>query len=95
LTFLSQMVTALNPVFTIGDQIAEVLRIHRKLAQRDAMRLGLDALAPVEIPDPAGRLSQYPHELLGGMRQRVMIAMAIRKSNGSKSSCSKCKPAVD
>ncbi len=55
--------TALNPVFTIGEQIAEVLRIHRKLAPGDAMRRALDALAAVDIADPARRLKQYPHEL--------------------------------
>jgi peptide/nickel transport system ATP-binding protein len=69
--------TALNPVFTVGDQIAEVLRIHRKLPRRTAMQRAVDALIAVEIPDPARRLNQYPHELSGGMRQRVMIAMAI------------------
>ncbi len=69
--------TALNPVFTIGDQIAEVLRIHRNLPYRDAMRRAQEALAVVDIPDPARRLKQYPHELSGGMRQRVMIAMAV------------------
>jgi oligopeptide/dipeptide ABC transporter ATP-binding protein len=69
--------TALNPVFTVGDQIAEVLRIHRKLDRRAAMRHALDAMAAVDIPDPARRLNQYPHELSGGMRQRVMIAMAV------------------
>jgi oligopeptide/dipeptide ABC transporter ATP-binding protein len=69
--------TALNPVFTVGEQIAEVLRIHRNLTPREAMRRALDALAAVDIADPARRLTQYPHELSGGMRQRVMIAMAI------------------
>ena len=69
--------TALNPVFTVGDQIAEVLRIHRQLAPREAMRRALDAMVAVDIPDPGRRLGQYPHELSGGMRQRVMIAMAM------------------
>jgi oligopeptide/dipeptide ABC transporter ATP-binding protein len=69
--------TALNPVFTVGDQIAEVLCIHRGLPYREAMRQACDALAAVDIPDPARRLKQYPHELSGGMRQRVMIAMAV------------------
>ena len=59
------------------DQIAEVLRIHRKLPRRKAIQRAIDALAAVDIPDPARRLNQYPHELSGGMRQRVMIAMAI------------------
>ena len=69
--------TALNPVFTVGDQIAEVLRIHRRLPRREAVHRALEALASVDIPDPVRRLNQYPHELSGGMRQRVMIAMAI------------------
>ena len=69
--------TALNPVFTVGDQIAEVLRIHRGLDRREAMRRAQEAMAAVDIPDPQRRVRQYPHELSGGMRQRIMIAMAI------------------
>jgi oligopeptide/dipeptide ABC transporter ATP-binding protein len=69
--------TALNPVFTVGDQIAETLRIHRGLDRREALRRAQEAMAAVEIPDPSRRLRQYPHELSGGMRQRIMIAMAI------------------
>jgi oligopeptide/dipeptide ABC transporter ATP-binding protein len=69
--------TALNPVFTVGDQIAEVLRIHRGLARREALDRAREAMAAVDIPDPQRRLRQYPHELSGGMRQRIMIAMAI------------------
>ncbi len=69
--------TALNPVFAVGDQIAEVLRIHRGLSHHEAMRQACDALAAVDIADPARRLKRYPHEFSGGMRQRVMIAMAV------------------
>jgi peptide/nickel transport system ATP-binding protein/oligopeptide transport system ATP-binding protein len=69
--------TALNPVFTVGEQIAEVLRTHRGLTRRQAIVHALEALKAVEIPDAEHRLRQYPHELSGGMRQRVMIAMAV------------------
>jgi oligopeptide/dipeptide ABC transporter ATP-binding protein len=69
--------TALNPVFPVGEQIAEVLRAHRGLTRCQAMDRALDALKAVEIPDAEHRLRQYPHELSGGMRQRVMIAMAV------------------
>ncbi|MCS7079107.1 MAG: ABC transporter ATP-binding protein [Chloracidobacterium sp.] len=69
--------TSLNPVFTVGEQIAEALRRHKGLSARQAWRQAVDALASVAIPDPARRAKQYPHELSGGMRQRVMIAMAL------------------
>jgi len=69
--------TALNPVFTIGDQLSEGLIAHRGLSRRDAMARALDLLAEVRIPEPERRLRQYPHELSGGMRQRVVIAMAM------------------
>ncbi|MBS0519484.1 MAG: ABC transporter ATP-binding protein [Proteobacteria bacterium] len=69
--------TALNPVFTVGEQIAEVLRVHRGLSPANALARALDLLKAVDISDPAHRLRQYPHELSGGMRQRVMIAMAV------------------
>ncbi len=69
--------TSLNPVFTVGEQIAEVLRRHKRLGARQAWRAAVEALAAVAIPDPARRARQYPHELSGGMRQRVMIAMAL------------------
>ena len=69
--------TSLNPVFTIGSQIGEMLSIHTDLG-RDAIRTRvIEALREVEIPDPERRIDQYPHELSGGMRQRVMIAMAL------------------
>ena len=69
--------TCLNPVFPVGEQIAEALRTHRGLGRRAAQAQAVEALAAVDIPDPARRAVQYPHELSGGMRQRVMIAMAI------------------
>lgn len=69
--------TSLNPVFTIGSQITEVLRRHRPLSRRQARETAAALLAKVSIPDPARRLDDYPHQLSGGMRQRVMIAMAL------------------
>ncbi len=69
--------TSLNPVLTIGRQIAETLVLHRGLSQADAMARAVDALAKVRISEPERRVRQYPHELSGGMRQRVMIAMAL------------------
>jgi len=69
--------TSLNPVRTIGDQIAEAIVLHRNLSRARAMKEAADFLALVGIPDAARRLASYPHHLSGGMRQRVMIAMAI------------------
>lgn len=69
--------TSLNPVFTVGEQIAEALRLHRKLSRSDARKATVEAMREVAIPDPARRLDDYPHQLSGGMRQRVMIAMAL------------------
>jgi peptide/nickel transport system ATP-binding protein len=69
--------TSLNPVFTVGEQIAEALRLHRKLSRKDAQRATIEAMKEVAIPDPARRVNDYPHQLSGGMRQRVMIAMAL------------------
>ena len=69
--------TSLNPVFPIGDQIGEVLELHRGLGREAARRAAVDLIARVRIPDPARRAEQYPHELSGGMKQRVMIAMAL------------------
>jgi oligopeptide/dipeptide ABC transporter ATP-binding protein len=69
--------TALNPVFTIGSQMTEVLRRQRELAPRTARAEAADWLDRVGIPDPVARLRDYPHQLSGGMRQRVMIAMAL------------------
>ena len=69
--------TALNPVMRLGDQVAEVLRLHRGLSRAAAQAETVAALARVRIPDPERRAGQYPHELSGGLRQRVMIAMAL------------------
>ena len=69
--------TSLNPVLTIGHQIAEVLVLHRGLSREDAMLRAVEMLRLVRIPEPERRVAQYPHQLSGGMRQRVMIAMAL------------------
>src|SRR4029078_5528477 len=69
--------TSLNPVFTVGEQIAEALRLHRKLSRKAAREGAIEAMREVSIPDPARSIDDYPHQLSGGMRQRVMIAMAL------------------
>jgi len=69
--------TSLNPVFTVGDQIVETIRYHERIGQHAAVRRALDLLDQVGIPSPAQRLGEYPHQLSGGMRQRVMIAIAL------------------
>ena len=69
--------TALNPVFTVGDQIAEVARVHERVSRRDAWNRAVEMLELVGIPAPAERAKEYPHQLSGGMRQRVVIAMAL------------------
>src|SRR5579884_2766228 len=69
--------TALNPVYTVGDQVAEVLRVHRKMGRREAMDRTVELFKMVGIPAPDRRVHDYPHNLSGGMRQRVMIAMAL------------------
>jgi oligopeptide/dipeptide ABC transporter ATP-binding protein len=69
--------TSLNPVYTVGEQIAEVLRLHRKMNRKEAWEKAIEAMKEVAIPDPARRAKDYPHQLSGGMRQRVMIAMAL------------------
>lgn len=69
--------SSLNPVYTIGDQVGEVIRVHEKTSRREEKRRVLELLDTVGIPSPAERYSSYPHELSGGMCQRVMIAMAL------------------
>lgn len=69
--------TSLNPAYTVGDQIAEVLRFHRGQRKRQALSGAVEMLRRVEIPDPERRAASYPHQLSGGMRQRAMIAMAL------------------
>ncbi len=75
--------TSLNPVFTVGNQIVEAIKLHQNLSTRDARELAVESLQRVGIRDGAQRLYSYPHQLSGGLRQRVMIAMALS-----------CKPAV-
>ena len=75
--------TALNPVFTIGDQLRETLLVHGTTTRRDAGARAIELLEAVRIPDASARVNDYPHQLSGGMRQRVLIAMAIA-----------CKPAL-
>ena len=74
--------SSLNPAFTIGEQIIEVLQRHRPIGRAEAERLALQGLERVRIPAPTQRLHEYPHKLSGGMRQRVMIAMAL--ANGPR-----------
>ncbi len=76
-TVFQEPMTSLNPVFTVGDQVGEPLRIHRGMSNQAAMAEAARLLDQVGIPDPAQRVRQYPHELSGGMRQRVTIAMAL------------------
>jgi oligopeptide/dipeptide ABC transporter ATP-binding protein len=75
--------TSLNPVFTVGYQIEEAIRLHQHKSKSEARDLAVEVLRQVRIPDPQRRISEYPHQMSGGMRQRVMIAMAIS-----------CKPAL-
>ncbi|MCW5765129.1 MAG: ABC transporter ATP-binding protein [Phycisphaeraceae bacterium] len=75
--------SSLNPVYAIGDQIVEAVRLHQRVGRAEARAAAAAALADVGIDDPAGRLDAYPHQFSGGMRQRVMIAMALA-----------CRPAV-
>ena len=69
--------TSLNPVFQIGDQITEVLTLHQKIKTREARDRTIELLKAVRIPAPESRMNDYPHQMSGGMRQRVMIAMAL------------------
>jgi oligopeptide/dipeptide ABC transporter ATP-binding protein len=69
--------TSLNPVFTVGDQIAEGICLHQGLSKRESWNKAVEMLRLVRIPDPDRRVREYPHQMSGGMRQRVMIAMAL------------------
>jgi peptide/nickel transport system ATP-binding protein len=69
--------TSLNPLYTVGDQIAEAVMLHNKMSNKDALDRALEMLTKVQISAPKQRLREYPHQLSGGMRQRVMIALAL------------------
>jgi oligopeptide/dipeptide ABC transporter ATP-binding protein len=69
--------TSLNPVFTVGNQIGEAIRLHQGLGKKETREKTIEMLRLVKIADPASRVDAYPHQLSGGMRQRVMIAMAL------------------
>jgi len=69
--------TSLNPVFTVGDQVAEVIALHEKLSRKEIRERVIESFRLVRIPAPESRISDYPHQMSGGMRQRVMIAMAL------------------
>ncbi len=69
--------TSLNPVITIGEQIAEAVRLHQQVSQKEAWNRAVEMLTRVRIPDPETRVREYPHQMSGGMRQRAMIAMAL------------------
>lgn len=69
--------TSLNPVFTVGDQIMEAIQLHQQVGRREAREKAVEMLRLVKIADPGSRIDDYPHQMSGGMRQRVMIAMAL------------------
>jgi peptide/nickel transport system ATP-binding protein/oligopeptide transport system ATP-binding protein len=69
--------SSLNPVYTVGDQVAEVIQLHQKLKRREAMKKVVEVFEQVGIPEPETRVKDHPHKMSGGMRQRVMIAMAL------------------
>jgi oligopeptide transport system ATP-binding protein len=69
--------TSLNPVYTVGDQIMEAIELHQKVSRKVARQRAIEVLNKVRIPEAASRIDEYPHQFSGGMRQRVMIAMAL------------------
>src|SRR3546814_9647798 len=69
--------TTLDPCYTVGNQLVEVVRQHRRVSTREARRRVLQLLEQVRVPSPRERFNQYPHQLSGGLRQRVMIAMSL------------------
>jgi len=69
--------TSLNPVYTVGDQIMEAIELHQKVSRKEARKRAIEVLDHVRIPQAAARIDDYPHQFSGGMRQRVMIAMAL------------------
>ncbi len=69
--------SALNPVFTVGDQISEMFQVHRGMSKKEGMKRAVDLMEQVRIPAAKERVKDYPHQFSGGMRQRIMIAMAI------------------
>ncbi|HJH30549.1 MAG TPA: ABC transporter ATP-binding protein [Methanosarcinaceae archaeon] len=74
---LQNPTTSLNPVITVGEQIAEAIRLHQRLNKKDAKQKAIEMLEAVRIPSPSQRANEYPHEFSGGMKQRVMIAMGL------------------
>ncbi len=69
--------TSLNPIYRVGDQVAEIIQVHRPMSKKDALAEVVQLFREVQLPDPEARVNQYPHEMSGGQRQRVMIAMAL------------------
>ena len=74
--------SSLNPVFTVGDQIGEMFRVHRGMSKKDAKKKAIELMELVKIPAARERVNDYPHQFSGGMRQRIMIAMSHRARPG-------------